>query len=138
MATLFEFIGNHFILVGIFVTLLVLFILNEIKRGGQSVSTFQLVNLMNKEGAVVIDVREANDYSLGHIASAVNIPYAALQSRLHEIEKYKEKPIVITCKMGQHSGMAGTILKKAGFQNVSRLKGGVLEWQTQNLPLVKK
>ena len=93
---------------------------------------------MNKEGAVVIDVRDPTEYSNGHIVDSLNIPYTALQSRLNEIEKFKQKPVVLACKMGQHSGMAGTILKKAGFENVSRLKGGMMEWQTQNLPLVKK
>ncbi|MEM9624393.1 MAG: rhodanese-like domain-containing protein [Pseudomonadota bacterium] len=44
---------------------------------------------------------------------------------------------MITCKMGQHSGSAGTLLKKKGFANVSRLKGGIAEWRGQSLPVVK-
>lgn len=138
MDTLFEFVINHPILVGVFVVFLTLFIVNEIRRSGQSVSTHQLVNLVNTQGALIVDVRDASEYSAGHIVDAVNIPYTALQSRISEIEKYKEKPVVVTCKMGQHSGMAGTILKKAGFLDVSRLKGGYAEWERQNLPLVKK
>lgn len=138
MDTLFEFVINHPILVGVFVVFLTLFIVNEIRRSGQSVSTHQLVNLVNTQGALIVDVRDASEYSAGHIVDAVNIPYTALQSRINEIEKYKEKPVVVTCKMGQHSGMAGTILKKAGFLDVSRLKGGYAEWERQNLPLVKK
>ena len=138
MDTLFEFVINHPILVGVFVVFLTLFIVNEVRRSGQSVSTHQLVNLVNTQGALVVDVRDASEFSAGHIVDAVNIPYTALQSRINEIEKYKEKPVVVTCKMGQHSGMAGTILKKAGFLDVSRLKGGYAEWERQNLPLVKK
>ena len=138
MDTLFEFVMNHPILVGVFVVFLTLFIVNEVRRSGQSVSTHQLVNLVNTQGALIVDVRDASEYSAGHIVDAVNIPYTALQSRINEIEKYKEKPVVVVCKMGQHSGMAGTILKKAGFQDVSRLKSGVMEWERQNLPLVKK
>ena len=138
MDTLFEFVISHPILVGVFVVFLTLFIVNEIRRSGQSVSTHQLVSLVNTQGALIVDVRDASEYSAGHIVDAVNIPYTALQSRINEIEKYKEKPVVVTCKMGQHSGMAGTILKKAGFQDVSRLKGGYAEWERQNLPLVKK
>ncbi|MDE0191086.1 MAG: rhodanese-like domain-containing protein, partial [Gammaproteobacteria bacterium] len=64
-------------------------------------------------------------------------PYTALSTRLSELEKYKSRPVVVACKMGQHAGAAGTTLRKAGFENVSRLKGGVTEWLNQNLPTVK-
>ncbi|MCY4657762.1 MAG: rhodanese-like domain-containing protein, partial [Gammaproteobacteria bacterium] len=134
----FQFVFNHPILVGVFLTLLVLFIINEVKRSGKSVSTQQLVGLVNNQGAVVIDLRDPAEYATGHIVDALNIPYTALQGRLNELQKYKEKPVLLACKMGQHSGMAGTILKKAGFLNVSKLKGGYAEWQRENLPLVKK
>lgn len=137
MEQLFEFVGNHPFLVGTFVLLLVLFIRNETQRGGASVSPQQLVNLVNKEGAVVLDVRDGKEFSAGHIVDAVNIPHGALAGRLSELDKYKEKPIAIVCKMGQHSGAAGTVLRKAGFQNVSRLTGGLTEWRNQNLPVVK-
>ncbi len=137
MDQLFEFIGNHPFLVGTFVVLLVLFIRNETQRGGQAVSPQQLVNLVNREGALVLDVRDGKEFSAGHIVDAVNIPHGALASRLSEIEKYKDKPVAIVCKMGQHAGSAGTVLRKAGFQNVSRLTGGLTEWRNQNLPVVK-
>ena len=82
-------------------------------------------------------MRDQKEFSEGHIVDAVNIPHAALGSRLSEIERHKQKPIVVTCKMGQHAGTAGTVLRKAGFENVSRLKGGIMEWRNQNLPVVK-
>lgn len=137
MDQLFEFIGNHPYLVGAFVVLLVLFIRNETQRGGSSVSAQQLVGLVNREGAVVLDLRDQKEYETGHIVDSVNIPYASLESRLSELEKYKDKPIVLACKMGQHAGSAGTALRKNGFTNVSRLSGGIAEWRNQNLPVVK-
>ena len=137
MDQLFEFIGNHPYLVGAFVVLLVLFIRNETQRGGSSVSAQQLVGLVNREGAVVLDLRDQKEYEAGHIVDSVNIPYASLESRLSELEKYKDKPIVLACKMGQHAGSAGTALRKNGFDNVSRLSGGIAEWRNQNLPVVK-
>ena len=137
MEQLFEFVGNHYILVGAFVLIFALFVRNEVVRGGRSVSAQELVNLVNRDGAVVIDVRDAHEYGQGHIVDAINVPHAALAGRLGELKKYKEKPIVLACKMGQHSGSAGTTLRKAGFQNVSRLRGGVAEWRNQNLPVVK-
>ncbi|MGD8415933.1 MAG: rhodanese-like domain-containing protein [Pseudomonadales bacterium] len=137
MDKLFIFIGNHPFLIGTFVLLLALFIRNETKRGGQSVSAQQLVDMVNREDALVLDLRDKKEFDSGHIVDAVNVPYSALESRLKELEKYKERPVVIACKMGQHSGAAGTILRKHGFANVSRLTGGVAEWRNQNLPLVK-
>ncbi len=138
MEQLFEFVANHPLLVGAFALLLALFVRNEVARGGRSVSAQELVNLVNRDGAVVIDVRDANEFSQGHIVDAVNVPHAAIAGRLAELGKYKEKPVVLACKMGQHAGSAGTVLRKAGFANVARLRGGVAEWRNQNLPLVKR
>jgi rhodanese-related sulfurtransferase len=137
MSQLFEFIGNHPVLVGIFAVLLTLFIRNETQRGGRGVSPQELVNLVNKEGAVVIDVRDSKEFAAGHIVDAVNVPHTSLESRLAELDKYKEKPVTIVCKMGQHAGAAGAMLRKAGFASVSRLSGGMTEWRNQNLPVVK-
>ncbi len=137
MSQLFEFVGNHPILVGIFAVLLTLFIRNESQRGGRGVSPQELVNLVNREGAVILDVRDSKEFAAGHIVDAVNVPHTSLESRLPELEKYKEKPVTIVCKMGQHAGTAGAVLRKAGFASVSRLSGGMTEWRNQNLPVVK-
>lgn len=137
MEQLFEFIGNHYLLTGIFVVLLALFVRNEVQRGGRSVTAQQLVDLINREGALVLDVRDKNEFGEGHIIDALNIPHAAVAGRIGELEKHKVKPVVVACKMGQHSGAVGTILRKAGFENVSRLRGGIAEWRNQNLPVVK-
>ena len=137
MEQLFTFISNHPVLVGAFAVLLVLFIRNEMNRGGTTLGAQQVVNLVNNEGAVVLDIRDKADFDAGHIVDSVNIPYASLESRIDELKKYEGKPIVIACKMGQHAGAAGTQLKKAGFENVSRLRGGIAEWRGQNLPVVK-
>lgn len=137
MEQFFEFIGNHPILVGAFVLLLTLFIRNEVSRGGRTITAQELVNLANREKAVIVDVRDVQEYKKGHILNSVNIPHAALKSRISEIEKHKNSKIVIACKMGQHAGIAGAALRKAGFRNVFRLRGGLAEWRNQNMPLVK-
>ena len=137
MDQLFEFIVNRWYLVGGFLIVLFLFVRNEVARGGRAVTPQELVNLVNRDRAVVLDVRDAKDYSQGHIVDAVNVPHTSLATRLAELEKYKSRPIVVACKMGQHAGAAGTILRKSGFDNVSRLKGGITEWLNQNLPTVR-
>jgi rhodanese-related sulfurtransferase len=137
MQRFFEFVANHPFLVGTFVLLLALFIRNEARRGGRSVTAQQLVDLVNREDALVIDIRERKEYQTGHIVGAVNVPYASLASRVDELKKYQSRPLVVACKMGQHAGAAGTLLRKAGFENVARLTGGMAEWRNQNLPVVK-
>ena len=137
MENLFTFIGNHPLLVGAFVLLLILFIRNEMNRGGKAVNAQQLVHLVNNENALVIDVRDKSEYDQGHIVDSINIPFSSLEGRLSELEKHKERPLVVACKMGQHSGSAGTMLRKNGFENVSRLTGGLADWRGQNMPVVK-
>lgn len=137
MQQFFEFIGNHIILVGTFVIFLTLFIRNEMNRGGKGVSAQQLVDLVNRENAVVVDLRDKKEFDQGHLVGAVNIPYASLETRVVELEKHKEKPVVLVCRMGQHAGAAGNVLRKNGFTNISRLTGGYMEWRNQNLPVVR-
>jgi rhodanese-related sulfurtransferase len=137
MKQAFEFFGNHPLLAGAFMLLLVLFIRNEMKRGGRTVTAQELVTLVNHEGAVVLDVRDKKDFQEGHIVDAVSIPHSALKGRVRELDAFKNRPLVVTCKMGQHAGTAGMMLRKAGFENVVRLRGGIMEWRNQNLPVVK-
>ena len=137
MDQLLAFVTGHPYLVGAFVVLFALFVRNEMSRGGATISAAQLVQLVNNEGGIVIDVREKAEFDQGHIVDAINIPHANLDARLDELKKHQDKPIIIACKMGQHSGPAGTLLRKAGFENVSRLRGGITEWRGQSLPVVK-
>ncbi|CAE7459333.1 secB [Symbiodinium pilosum] len=104
-------------------------------RGGAAVSAQELVQLVNNEGAVVVDLRDKAEFEAGHIVDAINIPFAAIETRMDELNPHKGKPMVLVCKMGQHAGSAGTQLRKAGFEQVSRLRGGIADWRAQNLPV---
>ena len=135
--TFFVFVVAHPILVGIWAALLVGFMFNETLRGGKSLSPQQVVDLINRQNAVVVDLRERKDFTAGHIVGALNIPNAALLTRLSELEPHKARPIVVACAMGQQAGAAGASLRKAGFAHVVRLAGGISEWRNSNLPLIK-
>ena len=89
MEQFFTFLGNHPLLVGTFVLLVVLFFRNESVRAGATVGTQELVRLVNKEDAIVLDVRDRTEFMEGHIVDAVNIPYASLESRVDELAKHK-------------------------------------------------
>lgn len=136
MADFFIFISEQFILVSVLLVLIYLFILNEKRRGGKSLNCNQVTQLLNQDKAVLIDLRDAAEYSAGHIVNALHIPYNKISERWEELLPHKEKQIVLVDKMGQHSGAAGNILRGKEFQ-VGRLQGGMAEWQGQNLPVVK-
>ena len=134
---LIEFIGVHPILVGMFVVLLIAFVVNESAQGGASISSNLLVSLVNRDDAMILDIRDSKDYGAGHIVDAVNIPFTTFDQRASELNANKNKPIVVVCKMGQHSSAIGKKLKSSGFKHVHRLSGGIAEWTSANLPLVK-
>ena len=137
MALFLQFLVEKWYLAGPWVVMLVLYIMHERNRGGASVSPAQLTALVNRQEGVVVDLRDSSDYRGAHIVGSVNVPYAKFAKSLDELEKYKEKPIILVCKMGQHAGSAGKQLKQKGFENIYRLSGGISEWQASQLPLVK-
>ncbi|MDP0589091.1 MAG: rhodanese-like domain-containing protein [Candidatus Endonucleobacter bathymodioli] len=137
MEHIFEFVANHPLLVGGLVSLICLLVYYEMRKGLPSVTSQQLTQLVNQSDAVVIDVRENNEFHKGHIVNAVNIPFSTLKDRMPELGKHKERPVIIVDAMGQHGGMAGKILKEAGLTQVMKLKGGVGSWKADTLPLVK-
>lgn len=138
MDRLFEFIGNHIELSGLFVALLAALWFTERSRSGRAVSPQEATLLLNKDQAVIVDLRDKKDFSEGKITGALHIPFANLKERSTELEKYKDKQIILVDKMGQHSGMAGKTLQAEGFDNVCRMSGGIAEWKNSNMPLVRK
>jgi rhodanese-related sulfurtransferase len=137
MTRFLEFLVNHWILSGTWAALFAVLLLYINSKSARSVSPQQATMLINRQNGVFLDIRERKDFEKGHIVDAVNIPLAKLHDRLTELEKKKDVPIVVVCQMGQQSGQAVTALEAKGFANVSRMSGGMNEWQLQNLPLVK-
>ena len=117
--------------------LLALLLITESMKAGKTVTTQELVLLLNKDKAVVVDLRDKKEFNEGHITGSINIPFASLKDRAVELQKYKDKEIILVDKMGQHTGMAGKLLRAAGYQEVRRLAGGVTDWKGSNMPLIK-
>lgn len=90
------------------------------------------------DDALILDVREPSEYESGHIPRAKLIPLGQLAERMNELEKYREQPILVTCRSGQRSARACGQLKKAGFAAVYNQAGGILAWQNANLPVTRK
>ncbi|MFA7893574.1 rhodanese-like domain-containing protein [Pseudomonas putida] len=136
VANLIQFATNHYLLVAIFVVLLAALLVNEIRRGGQSLSNGQLTALVNADKGLVIDIRPPKEYAAGHIVGALSIPQDKLATRMTELEKHKDKTLIVVDAMGQHAGTVCRDLLKAGY-TAAKLSGGVSSWKADNLPLVK-
>lgn len=111
--------------------------LQRLRAGGKEVSVQEAVQLINRRDAVVLDVRDAAEYGSGHIPNARNIPAAEVGKRLKELEKFKQRPVIVVCRTGPRAAAACAELRKNGFQEVFPLKGGVAGWQQASLPLEK-
>lgn len=105
--------------------------------GVEQADTLKATRLFNDD-ALVLDVREDKEYAAGHIPKAKHIPLGQLQSRLNELDKHKNKPVLVTCRSGNRSAHACRILKKAGFESVYNQAGGILAWERANLPVTQK
>jgi len=105
--------------------------------GGPWVNTLQATQLMNRDDALVLDLRPAADYAKGHILGARNIPLPELERRAGELDKHKAKPVIVHCGDGNRSGGGIALLRKLGFGNVVNLTGGFSAWQQAGLPVEK-
>ena len=103
--------------------------------GAQQVSAFEAVQLINRKDAIVVDVREPAEFKVGRVANSRNIPLKELDAKLNELEKFKNKPILLLCQSGNRSASASGTLKKAGFAEVVALAGGLAAWQQAGMPV---
>jgi rhodanese-related sulfurtransferase len=103
------------------------------KRG----SPQDVTMLINRGKATILDVRDAKEYAEGHLADAKHIPLADLDKRLSELEKFKNRSLIVVGKTDARGSAAAAKLGKAGFADVVNLEGGIAAWQKAGLPLAK-
>jgi rhodanese-related sulfurtransferase len=106
-------------------------------RGIKEVDHIAAMQLINHKNALILDVREQGEYDAGHILNSKLISLGKLAERIGELEKYRERPIVVVCRSGQRSASACAFLGKQGFAQAYNLSGGVMAWQKASLPLEK-
>lgn len=105
--------------------------------GGPSVTTLEATQLINRQDALVLDVREQAEFAQSHILNARWLPLSQLEARAGEIEKFKDKPLIVYCASGSRSSTAASALTKRGFSKVVNLAGGFVAWQQAGLPVQK-
>ena len=132
-----EFIAQHPLLVCAFVVIAVLLIATESRRGGKSLAPALVGGLVNRQNAVLLDIRADSDFRAGHIAGSINIPQTQLATRLDDLKKYQGKPVIVVCAQGYTASDAAKSLLKAGHEPVFCLAGGLNGWRAENLPVVR-
>ena len=91
---------------------------------------------LHNSGALLLDVRETDEYAEGHAPGSTLIPLGQLQQRLPEIARYKNQPVVLICRSGRRSAQARKLLEKAGFSATVNVEGGMISWQKAGLPVI--
>jgi rhodanese-related sulfurtransferase len=134
-----SFVQNNIALIVAAAASGILLLWQILRKPRHEIGTMVAVQLINYKEAVVLDVRERSEFESGHIPNSKHIPADKLEERLHELEKFKNKPIVIIHRAGvSTTGKAGAILRSNGFAHVHDLGGGIDAWKQANLPIVKK
>lgn len=107
----------------------------QLMYGIKSVSPAQAVLLVNRESGVFVDVADPTTYKGGHIPNSINVPLSTLAQGTPQLDKYKQRPVVVVCRTGNRALKAATILRRRGFTSVYVLAGGLTAWAKENLPL---
>jgi len=137
-----EFIINNPLLFSALFVVLILLVKAELDHQankGLLVSPASAIRLINNhDDALIIDIRAAADYKKGHIKGAKNVQLSDFASSLDTFSNYKDKPVLIYCNSGTTTKRVIKLLKKAGYQNINDLEGGIMAWKEANMPLSKK
>lgn len=141
MDQLVEFAGNNIVLAGVWVALVAMLVfsyVSSLTSSTKELNTHEATLMMNKEDAVVVDIRAAKEYKAGHILGARQLkPEALREKNFSVLENSKDKPIILVCAMGNQARSTANAMAKAGFANVNVLKGGMNAWQSASLPISK-
>ena len=140
MEQVIEFAGNHPLLSGGFVAVLLALIGTELAarmRKFSEVATGEAIRLINRENAAVVDVSPKNDFDQGHIIGAVHVPMSQIAESNKPLMKLKQRPVIVCCKTGQTSPQAAGKLVAMGFAPVYVLRGGLAQWRHDQQPVTR-
>lgn len=135
-----EFLTQNILLVVLIIVsggMLIWPLFNSAVAGAKQIGTLEATRLINSGDAVIVDVREAAEFAAGRIPKSKNFPFSELAKRMGDLEKFKSKPVVVTCASGSRSAGAVRALKNAGFTELYLLKGGIAAWREASLPVEK-
>ncbi|WP_280817469.1 rhodanese-like domain-containing protein [Variovorax sp. TBS-050B] len=105
--------------------------------GGGSLTAQGAVQLINRERAVLVDVREPEEFATGHMIGARNVPLNQLEEKLTGTVKNKNVPLLLVCATGARAQRAVAMAKKLGYEQAQAVSGGLKAWKEANLPVEK-
>ena len=134
-----DFIRNNLLLIVVAVVSGAMLIWPLLRRttGGPWVDASMATQLINREDALVVDVRDPGEYGAGHILGAKNWPLDHIDERGGDAAKRKDNPLIVYCDTGDRTPKAAAALRKLGFTRVVNLSGGLSAWQQAGLPVEK-
>ena len=135
-----QFVINNwylFVALGVILFMLAVGPISQQMYGIKNANAAQTVQLLNRENGVVVDVCEPKEFSAGHVPNAINFPLSSMKDRLRDLDKYKNKPVIVSCRSGNRSMKGAVLLRKHGFPTVYNLSGGLQAWERDNLPVEK-
>ena len=86
---------------------------------------------------LVLDVRAPAEFAAGHVPGAQNVSHDELPTRLAELSKHRDKPVVLYCRSGRRTAIAAQVLRDAGFSQLLHLEGDWLAWEEAKQPIEK-
>jgi len=139
MEKFLQFVSQQWLLVTALTATAVALAWLEQRRAGRALDPHALTALINSQSVALIDLRDKAEFDAGHIVGATHLSYAQWQAQgdATELDKYRDRPLVLVCKMGHQSSAVAKRLSAQGEQPVYRLNGGVMAWQHAQMPLVK-
>ena len=105
--------------------------------GGGTLTAQGAVQLINRERAVLVDVREPEEFATGHMIGAKNVPLNQLEEKLTGAVKNKNVPLLLVCATGARAQRAVAMAKKLGYEQAQAVSGGLKAWKDANLPVEK-
>ncbi|HEX9812135.1 MAG TPA: rhodanese-like domain-containing protein [Burkholderiales bacterium] len=130
-------VHNWYLFLALVVVLVLLVLPNIMQRihGIASLAPSQCVLLVNRESGVFVDVSEPSEFKTGHIANAINVPMNMVSQATPQLDKHKERPVIVVARVPNRALKAATALRKRGFASVHLLSGGLAAWEKESLPL---
>ncbi|MFS1563930.1 MAG: rhodanese-like domain-containing protein [Candidatus Arsenophonus phytopathogenicus] len=141
MQEIMQFISRHPILSLAWIALLIAVIILTFKglfAKTKNITRAQAIQLINKEEAISIDLRSRDDFRKGHIIDSISLtPSEIKDHNIGELEKHKQKPIIVVSANGMEASKPAEQLVQYGFERVFILKEGITGWSSENLPLAR-
>ncbi|MFZ9035441.1 MAG: rhodanese-like domain-containing protein [Francisellaceae bacterium] len=140
MADLAHFVSQNLLLCLAFIAALLIYIIFEWRQmttNQFSISAANAITLTNREKGVFIDIRDGKAYQQSHLIGAIHAPLENIRQGIKSLNKHKSQPLIVYCDQGVTAKNAYLLLKKAGFEKVYVLKGGLKQWLKDSLPVEK-